>query len=206
MPEVVQLQLLGAFHNNQRLFSDHYLNEILPRRWDSLQDEAAQVMAQLRRHYSKFTPNPSNEAQTEEDWIKPVLHALGHSFEVQASLKVPDGTQRPDYIFYQNDAALVANKHKTVDAENLQSLAFAVGDAKSWIAHWIRRSRRAAGAATRSIIKILRSKSSFICSIVSYRGAYSRMAASGDCTISRRRTSWRSSTRLITRPDRIEQR
>ncbi|MEO8972139.1 MAG: N-6 DNA methylase, partial [Ktedonobacteraceae bacterium] len=132
MPESVQLQLLGALHNNQRLFSDHYLNEILPRRWDSLQDEAAQVMAQLRRRYSKFTPNPGNEAQTEEDWIKPVLHALGHSFEVQASLKVPDGTQRPDYIFYRDNAALVTNKHKTVKAENLQSLAFAVGDAKSW--------------------------------------------------------------------------
>ena len=132
MPESVQLQLLGASHNNQRLFSDHYLNEILPRQWNSLQDEAAQVMAHLRRCYSKFTPNPGNEAQTEEDWIKPVLHALGHSFEVQASLKVPDGTQRPDYIFYRDDAALVANKHKTVNAENLQSLAFAVGDAKSW--------------------------------------------------------------------------
>ncbi|HVB21048.1 MAG TPA: N-6 DNA methylase [Ktedonobacteraceae bacterium] len=132
MPESVQLQLLEASHNNQRLFSDHYLNEILPRRWNSLRDEAAQVMAQLRRRYSKFTPNPSNEAQTEEDWIKPVLHALGHSFEVQASLKVPDGTQRPDYIFYRDDTALVTNKHKTVEAENLQSLAFAVGDAKSW--------------------------------------------------------------------------
>ncbi len=132
MPESVQLQLLEASHNNQRLFSDHYLNEILPGQWDVLRDEAAPVMARLRQRYSKFTPNAANEAQTEEDWIKPVLHALGHSFEVQASLKVPDGTQRPDYIFYRDESALVANKGKTVAAENLQTLALAVGDAKSW--------------------------------------------------------------------------
>jgi len=132
VPDSVQLQLLGALHNNQRLFSDHYLQYILPEQWDSLKNEAAQVMAQLQQHYRRFTPNASNEAQTEEDWIKPVLHALGHSFEVQAPLKVPDGIQRPDYIFYHDNAALVANKNRVVDAENLQHSAVAVGDAKSW--------------------------------------------------------------------------
>ncbi len=132
MPESVQLQLLGALHNNQRLFSDHYLQYILPEQWGSLKDEAAQVMAQLQQRYRRFTPNASNEAQTEEDWIKPVLHALGHNFEVQAPLKVPDGIQRPDYIFYRDNAALVASKNRVVDAEHLQHSAVAVGDAKSW--------------------------------------------------------------------------
>jgi hypothetical protein len=65
--EPVQLQLVGATHNNQRLFSDHYLNTILPGQWDTLKDEAALLMAQLRQIYARFTPNSSNEAQTEED-------------------------------------------------------------------------------------------------------------------------------------------
>lgn len=132
MPEPVQLQLLGTSHNNQRLFSDHYLNSNLPKHWDALRDEASVIMTQLQQLYAKFTPNMTNEAQTEDDWIKPVLRALGHIFEVQAPLKVPDGVQRPDYIFYRDNAALMMNKNKIVDADDLQHGAFAVGDAKSW--------------------------------------------------------------------------
>jgi len=128
----VQLQLSGASHHNQRLFSDHYLDHILPKHWDSLRDEASQVMTQLQGLYAKFTPNINNEAQTEDDWIKPVLRTIGHTFEVQAWLKTSDGAKRPDYFFYRDNAALIANKNKIVDADDLQHGAFAVGDAKSW--------------------------------------------------------------------------
>src|SRR5437870_1322925 len=82
--------------HDRRLFSDHYLNYNLPKHWDALRDESSAIMAQLQQLYMKFTPNTSNEAQTEDDWIKPVLHAIGHTFEVQSPLKVPDGVQRPD--------------------------------------------------------------------------------------------------------------
>jgi hypothetical protein len=128
----IQLQLAEASHHNQCLFSDHYLDHILPKHWGILRDEASQIMGELQRLYSTFTPNTNNEAQTEENWIKPVLRAIGHIFEVQPSLKVPDGTQRPDYIFYRDDASLVANKNKIVNADDLQHGALAVGDAKSW--------------------------------------------------------------------------
>src|ERR1700760_3679460 len=89
-------------------------------------------MAQLQQLYAGFTPNASNEAQTEDNWIKPVLRALGHTYEVQAPLQVPDGVKRPDYIFYRDTAALTAQKNKIVDADDLQLGALAVGDAKSW--------------------------------------------------------------------------
>jgi hypothetical protein len=88
----IQLPLAEASHHNQGLFSDHYLDHILPKQWDILRDEASQVMTQLQSLYAKFTPNTNNEAQTEDNWIKPVLRAIGHIFEVQAPLKVPDGT------------------------------------------------------------------------------------------------------------------
>ena len=83
--------------------------------------------------YAKFTPNPNNEAQTEDDWIKPVLRELGHvCFEVQVPLDVPASIQKPDYIFYQNEAARIANKGKVVTESDLRTKAYAIGDAKKW--------------------------------------------------------------------------
>jgi hypothetical protein len=40
--------------------------------------------------------------------VRPVLEALGHTFEVQPSLKTPDGTKTPDYLLY-NDATARAS-------------------------------------------------------------------------------------------------
>jgi hypothetical protein len=77
---------------NQGLFSHYYLDHILPQQWHALKDEAATVLEQLQRMYAQFTPNPNNEAQIEEDWIKPVLRELGHSFfDIQVPLNVPQG-------------------------------------------------------------------------------------------------------------------
>ena len=120
-------------HFNQQLFSDYYLDQILPRRseWADLVDEAAAVLATLRAQYAQFTPS-SIEAQTEDDLIKPVLLALGHTFEVQAALTTPDGTKRPDYIFYRDTAARDARKNQVLNEQRLASGALAVGDAKYW--------------------------------------------------------------------------
>jgi hypothetical protein len=62
-----------------------------------------------------------------------VLKALGHSdFAVQPSLKTPDGTKAPDYVFYRDQASRDANAGKVLDDELLSSRAYAVGDAKRW--------------------------------------------------------------------------
>ena len=129
----VQLPLAAAPHRNQQLFSDYYLNTILPQRpdWKLLADDARPLLDQLRTIYAAFTPSP-NEAQTEDGLIKPVLAALGHAFEVQAALQTPDGTKKPDYVFYRDQAALVANKGKTLSESLLVPGAIAVGDAKAW--------------------------------------------------------------------------
>ncbi|MEI6778786.1 MAG: Eco57I restriction-modification methylase domain-containing protein [Chloroflexales bacterium] len=129
-----QLPFAAAqLHYNQQLFSDYYLDHILPRRadWRLLMEDSAQVLAQVRAIYAGFTPS-SIEAQTEEDLIKPVLAALGHSFEVQAALKTPDGTKRPDYVFYRDLAARDANKKATLDDSLSAQGALAIGDAKFW--------------------------------------------------------------------------
>ena len=129
----VQLPLAAAPHRNQQLFSDYYLNTILPQRgdWKLLADDARPLLDQLRAIYAAYSPS-GVEAQTEDGFIKPVLAALGHTFEVQAALHTPDGTKKPDYVFYRDGAALVANKGKTLNEALLAPGAFAVGDAKAW--------------------------------------------------------------------------
>ena len=120
-------------HRNSGLFSDHYLNATLPRRtdWRELASEAVPVMEELAGVFAAYTPS-NNEAQTETDLVRPVLRALGHDFEVQPALTTPDGTKRPDYVFYKDAAAVAAGKNLTLDEESLSGKSFAVGDAKYW--------------------------------------------------------------------------
>ena len=128
-----QLALPMPPHRNQQLFSDYYLNTILPQRedWQHLAAQSAQAMTAIQAISAAYTPS-SNEAQTEEGWIKPVLKALGHTFEIQAALTSPDGTKKPDYVFYRDLDALNANKGKTLtDALPTQGM-IAIGDAKYW--------------------------------------------------------------------------
>ena len=128
-----QLALAAPPYRNQQLFSDYYLSFTLPRQpgWFDLTRHARPVYDQIKAIYRTYTSS-DNEAQTEDGLVKPVLKALGHTVEVQAALTTPDGTKRPDYIFYRDMAALQANKNRTLTEELLQGKAFAVGDAKYW--------------------------------------------------------------------------
>ncbi len=128
-----QLPLVAPPHNNRQLFSDHYLDHTLPRRgdWQLRAAAVALLMARIAAIYAAFTPS-SNEAQTESDLVRPILAALGHTFEVQAALRTPDGTKKPDYVFYRDRAALDANKDVTLTEERLRPGGLAVGDAKYW--------------------------------------------------------------------------
>jgi hypothetical protein len=91
----IQLSLGARSHNNQHLFSDHYLDIALPKRpdWQALAAPAELVMREIAAILAGYQPS-SNEAQTEENLIRPILRALGHTYEVQASLKTPDGARR----------------------------------------------------------------------------------------------------------------
>ena len=79
---------LAQRHNNQQLFSDHYLNVSLPQRpeWKLFAHDAGQALAQIAPIVRAYMPS-DNEAQTEEELIRPVLRVLEHTFEVQATLK-----------------------------------------------------------------------------------------------------------------------
>ncbi|NLS80241.1 MAG: hypothetical protein GXY76_23630 [Chloroflexi bacterium] len=87
--------------NNQYLFSDHYLGQLLPNdphRTAAL-DEAAAFRHWLIGQYGqeqRSLPRYS-ESQLEEHWVKPILKQLGHIYEPQppipgldGGIKVPD--------------------------------------------------------------------------------------------------------------------
>ncbi|MFN8470236.1 MAG: Eco57I restriction-modification methylase domain-containing protein [Caldilineaceae bacterium] len=132
MPQAQPPLLLAQRHYNHQLFADRYLDVTLPGRtaWRGLLDEARPVLDRIQAIFAGYTPS-TNEAQTEHELVRPVLEALGHSFEVQVALRTPRGVKRPDFVFYRSAAARAANKNKTVDESDL-SQAFAVGDAKYW--------------------------------------------------------------------------
>jgi len=129
----VQLPLLARPHQNRQLFADHYLDAVLPAglEWAARAAAAAPLLARVQAIFAAFRPS-ATEAQTERDLIQPVLAALGHTFEVQAALRTPDGTKKPDYIFYRDAAARDAHKGQVLTDAALRSGGLAVGDAKHW--------------------------------------------------------------------------
>ena len=131
-PVSEQLALPLENHHNHYLFSDYYLDHLLPRRldWQGATSEARAVMKRLQTIYAAFTPT-ENEAQTERDWIRPALEALNHVFEVQPSIATPDGVRRPDYVFFPTKEARKFAK-SLQGQEDYPATALAVGDAKHW--------------------------------------------------------------------------
>lgn len=123
-------------HNNQFLFSDHYLNTLLPQdpRWqDALNDTRAfadwlrELHAREKKQLAHY-----NEAQLEENWIRKILARLGQIFEIQASVPGLDkDVKRPDYVFF----ATVVERQQAARAQNTNEYArqaLAVGEVKAW--------------------------------------------------------------------------
>ena len=133
MSDSDQLTLAAPAHNNQYLFSDHYLNESLPAhpQWAALRDEAQAAMDQVASVLAGYVPS-ENERQTEEGLIIPVLRILGHTFEVQPPLSTPEGIKTPDYAFYRDTDCQVANRGQTLSDALPEQGGIAVGDAKHW--------------------------------------------------------------------------
>ncbi len=48
-------------------------------------EEAEPVMKQLKDIFERYKPAPNEkEAQTEEDWVRPVLRTVGHADDVRS--------------------------------------------------------------------------------------------------------------------------
>ncbi|MCA9887205.1 MAG: class I SAM-dependent DNA methyltransferase, partial [Anaerolineae bacterium] len=127
---------LSATHRNNGLFADYYLNEIVPTltEWDdaTLVSQATVAYDELRRLRERIQPESLDEAQLEEQWVKPVLDALNMSYSVQVKVRYRErGHRKPDYVFVGSDADARALTSEIYDPEQIAH-ALAVGDAKRW--------------------------------------------------------------------------
>lgn len=126
----------GTPHLNNGLFSDYYLNEILPTlaEWNEgvLFAEAKAVLQQLRDLRERTNPAALDESQLEEQWVKPILSALNLHYSVQVKIRYRDhGHRKPDYLFVGSDVEARALTSEIYTPSQI-SHALAVGDAKRW--------------------------------------------------------------------------
>ena len=126
-------QELTLTHNNEFLFSNHYLNNRLPKQkiWRETDEYQVELVFELlRKLWMQLDPNGLNEAQTEERWIKPVLDALGHFYSVQVSIETPRTVRQPDYVLAADTTARNALRGVLSESDLVDALA--VADAKKW--------------------------------------------------------------------------
>ena len=125
-----QLQLaLGPFQN-RALFSKHFLDERLVD-WPEFRDlDAAPLLADLTALWEGERSGlaASNEAQTEERLIRPVLGLLGFAYTVQVGLPVAGGRRQPDYALFLTEDARRRGDAATGRARYREAVA--VADAK----------------------------------------------------------------------------
>lgn len=120
---------------NLGLFSDHFLKARLPQ-WKEWQADAEirafrKELLLLYESVKSALPH-MNEAQTEEEFVQPVLNLLGYadSYAVQAPTKVGQQTLRPDYALFPDVKA--KNQAYEKFGKNDYSQCIGIADAKYW--------------------------------------------------------------------------
>ncbi len=126
---------VAARHRNNGLFADYYLDEIVPGlpEWDEvLFAEGKRALDALRDLRGRINPAALDESQLEEQWVKPVLAALGHFYSVQVKIRYRDsGFRKPDYVLVGSEADAHALTN-AIYAPAQIAHALAVADAKKW--------------------------------------------------------------------------
>lgn len=120
---------------NRGLFSDHFLKARLPQ-WKEWQigDDLSTFYKDLSTAYESvrtILPH-ANEAQTEKEFVQPVLDLLGYSnsYIVQAPTHVGEHTGRPDYALFPDQPT--KNRAYEKLEQNDYTLCVGVADAKHW--------------------------------------------------------------------------
>ncbi|HEV7586562.1 MAG TPA: hypothetical protein VGO40_00435, partial [Longimicrobium sp.] len=118
-----------APYENRNLFSDHYLATGAREHpeWLEEVDGAWNHALELFTARRDLLPR-LNEAQTEEEWVRPILaHVLGWSYSVQPDAPLFGRRNRPDYLLFTSPAAKAAG-----NGSGGFDTAAAVADAKYW--------------------------------------------------------------------------
>ena len=99
---------MGPFRN-QRLFSNHYLENVLPKteEWRKIEEthlkEKFNKLEKLYQERRKEIEN-LNESQLEERWIRPILRILDHFYQPNPTIPgLGETLKHPDYALYPSE-------------------------------------------------------------------------------------------------------
>jgi len=132
-----------ALHHNHGLFADYFLGDSAPGRvadlsdWHSVTDvrQAFQAIAELYRRAERRLRAGSNEPQTEEHCIRPILRVLWgeECYEVQEGIpQLGVSQRRPDYAFFAGPGD--RDTAHANGGEGFWRKVPCLGDAKAWMA------------------------------------------------------------------------
>jgi len=130
-----ELTPASNWFQNRGLFSDHFLQERLPewKEWN-VNENLDNFRNELQALYQakKSILSHLNEAQTEDEFIKPLLDLLGYTdnYIVQAATKLGQQTNRPDYALFPD--TVTKNKAYTKIESNDYTQCIGIADAKYW--------------------------------------------------------------------------
>jgi hypothetical protein len=115
------------------LFSLHYLETRLPGQPEWAEDpqaafDAVRLLWQKARRYG----GAWNEAQTEDEFVKPVLAVLGWSYIPQVKNSRSGRINRPDYALFADEATKNAAYPHQGDDDPFYSRSLAIAEAKYW--------------------------------------------------------------------------
>ena len=118
---------------NKNLFSPYYLERRLPDHpeWDEDPRPAFEAIRQLWQEAVQYGHN-WNEAQTEQEFVQPMLGVLGWSYVVQAKSTSRGRVTRPDYALFENEAQCKVAYPYQGDDDAFYSGALAIAEAKYW--------------------------------------------------------------------------
>ncbi|VAW35939.1 Possible restriction /modification enzyme [hydrothermal vent metagenome] len=121
---------------HKSLFSNHFLTHRLPEH-DEWHEDATPALAAMQALFQqKKNVLPTlNEAQTEQEFIQPILETvLGFdgAYSVQTAVHQHGRIQRPDYALFPNVASKTEADQHLGDEDAFYARAAAVADAKYW--------------------------------------------------------------------------
>ncbi len=119
--------------SGKSLFSQHYLDTRLPAQPEWLEDprpafDAAQALWRRAQQVGATW----NEAQTEDELVKPLLAALGWSYIPQVKNNRSGRINRPDYALFADEASKDAAYPFQGQDDAFYSRALAIAEAKYW--------------------------------------------------------------------------
>jgi len=125
---MVQLSIQAV--NNQNLFSNHYLENLIRNNDEWRSNDHKTVFDEIKKIYDDEKPflEGLNESQLEEKFFRRIFKVMLPDFAVQAGTESQDF---PDYAFFEDVNALnVAHLNK--GSRSFYQNAFAVGEVKRW--------------------------------------------------------------------------